>query len=137
MNEQIVLIAIAVVAAAFILRPLLRGRAPVPDARRERDAAPAAAPPASDELAELELDREMGRVSESDYVKWRGEIEAATPAPAVPDATVVAPAVDAESRAEALVRRWRDAPRPECPHCGQRPEPGAKYCSNCGTSLAA
>lgn len=133
MNEQIVLIAIAVVAAAFILRPLLRGRASVPDARRERDAAPSA----SDELAELELDREMGRVSEADYVKWRGEIEAATPDPAVPDATVVAPAVDAESRAEALVRRWRDAPRPECPNCGQRPEPGAKYCSNCGTSLAA
>ena len=130
MNEQIVLIAIAVVAAAFILRPLLRGRAPVPDARRERDTAPAAAPSASDELAELELDRAMGRVSEADYVKWRGEIEAATPAPA-------APAVDAESRAEALVRRWRDTPRPECPNCGQRPEPGAKYCSNCGTSLAA
>jgi hypothetical protein len=44
---------------------------------------------------------------------------------------------DATARAEALIRQWRDAPRPTCPNCGLRPEPAARYCSNCGTGLDA
>jgi cytochrome c-type biogenesis protein CcmI len=130
MNEQLVLIAIGVVAAAFILRPLLRGktsRSPV----KPSPSAPTAT--TSEELSELELDRAMGRVSDEDYAKWRRELEAVTPPETAP---AVAPPVDAASRAEALVRQWREAPRPVCPKCGIRPEPEARFCSNCGASLA-
>lgn len=140
MNEQIVLIAIGVVAAAFILRPLVRprGTASPREARREKaPGAPASPLPLPEELEELELDRAMGRVSEEDYQRFRAEIESAQPAVAAmeapaPDET---PPTDAEARAEALVRKWREAPRPVCPNCGERPEPAARYCSNCGTSL--
>ena len=149
MNEQLVLVGIGLVAAAFILRPLLRGRGAA-SAPVVRPAEPSPVTPASsDELAELELDRAMGRVSEEDYARWRRELEAnaapigapapdlpATPAPAPVPAPLVMPD-DATARAEALVRRFRDAPRPTCPSCGERPEAGARYCSSCGTALGA
>lgn len=126
MNEQLILIAIGVVAAAFILRPLLRGKTSRTAAKAT---SPAPASASSEELSELELDRAMGRVSDEDYAKWRRELE--VPAPPAP-----LPA-DVASRAEALVRQWRDAPRPVCPDCGIRPEAEARFCSNCGASLAS
>jgi cytochrome c-type biogenesis protein CcmI len=131
MTEQIVLIAIGGVVAAFVLRPLVRGR--------RSPAAPTKAPAVnaavSDERAELELDREMGRVSDEDYQRWRAELERATPVPAVADKVAVVVPGNATARAEALVMRWRDAPRPTCPACGVRPEPEARFCSNCGATL--
>ena len=130
MNEQLVLIAIGAVAAAFILRPLLRGKAgytsPTPSATTPNAAT-------SEQLSELELDRAMGRVSDEDFAKWRQEIETAAPPEPIPAA---APPVDVAGRAEALVRRWREAPRPVCQNCGIRPEPEARFCSNCGASLS-
>ena len=132
MNETTVLVAIGLVVVAFVLRPLLRGRGGASEPRGVRVERPVH-PTAPDELAELELDRSMGRVSEADFEKWRGELEsdiapAAEPQPAPTDAT---------ARAEALIHQWRDAPRPTCPTCGLRPEPAARYCSNCGTALDA
>ena len=130
-NELLILVVIGVVAAAFILRPLLRGRgAGVAGPRRDTTVPSVARPVASEELAELELDRAMGRVSEADFVRWRGELEPA------PDARQAEPVGDRE-RAEALVRRWRESPRARCPQCGERPEPAARFCSNCGASLGA
>jgi cytochrome c-type biogenesis protein CcmI len=139
MNEMVVVAAIGVVAAVFILRPLLRGRgsAPRPGAPREsRNVVPPAVAVASEELAELELDRAMGRVSEEDFERWRGQIEAGVvvdegrqPAATGPEPT------DAKAKVEALIRRWSEAPRPSCLNCGLRPEPEARYCSNCGASL--
>ena len=130
-NELLVLTVIGVVAAAFILRPLLRGRGGGARAPRPVKPAPSVVRPvASEELAELELDHAMGRVSEADYERWRGELEPAT------DAHQAGP-VDDRKRAEALVRRWREAPRATCPSCGERPEPEARFCSNCGASLGA
>lgn len=131
-NELLILVVIGVVAAAFILRPLLRGRG-ASAARAPRPGPRAAAvlrPAASEELAELELDRAMGRVSEADFERWRNELEPG------PDARQAEP-VDDRDRAEALVRRWREAPRAKCPKCGERPEAGARFCSNCGASLDA
>jgi cytochrome c-type biogenesis protein CcmI len=133
MTEPVVVIAIGAVVAAFVLRPLLRGKG-----ASARSAKPSTASAGgSDELAELELDREMGRVSEEDYRRWRAELERAMPAPAVADKTAVVVADTAVARAEELVRQWREAPRPSCPNCGVRPEPGARFCSNCGASLAS
>lgn len=130
-NELLILVVIGVVAAAFILRPLLRGRgASAARAPRPGPRAAVLRPAASEELAELELDRAMGRVSEADFERWRHELEP------VPDARQAEP-VDDRDRAEALVRRWREAPRAKCPKCGERPEAGARFCSNCGASLDA
>lgn len=131
-NELLILVVIGVVAAAFILRPLLRGRgAGVARAPRPGTPVPSVVRPvASEELAELDLDRAMGRVSEADFERWRSELEPA------PDARQAEP-VDDHERAEALVRRWREAPRAKCPSCGERPEPEARFCSNCGASLNA
>lgn len=132
MNETAVLVIIGVIAAAFVLRPLLRGRSRASAARGvpvDRDVHPTA----PDELAELELDRDMGRVSEADFQKWRGELEAGI----APVGEVQTAPTDARSRAEALIRQWHDAPRPTCPNCGLRPEPDARFCSNCGTALSA
>lgn len=140
MNEQLVLIAIALVVAGLILRPLIRGRRAGSALVERPDASPVTTP-GSDEMAELELDRAMGRVSEEDYARWRRELEANAPvvAPA-PVSAAPEPAGapdDATARAEALVRRFRDAPRPTCPNCGERPEAGAHFCSRCGTALTA
>lgn len=130
MNETAVLVVIGLVAAAFVLRPLLRGRGGAPGVRQE-PAGERVHPTVPDELAELELDRAMGRVSEADFEKWRREldVEAAPVAAATPTPR------DASARAEALVRQWREAPRPTCPNCGLRPEPSARYCSNCGNPV--
>lgn len=132
MTEQVVVIAIGAVVAAFVLRPLLRGRGPTARSAKPRSARASG----SDELAELELDHEMGRVSQEDYQRWRAELERATPEPAAADQTAVAMPDTSIARAEELVRQWREAPRPSCPNCGVRPEPGARFCSNCGASLS-
>ena len=133
MTEQIVLIVIGAVVAAFVLRPLVRGwRSPVAPTK-----ATVVNAGVSDERAELELDRAMGRVSEDDYQRWRAELERATPAPAAADNVAVVVPDTAVARAEDLVREWREAPRPTCPNCGVRPEPGARFCSNCGATLSA
>ena len=132
MTEQFVLMAIGLIAAAFVLRPLVRG-AGKRAGTRATPATPASLAP-SDELAELELDRAMGRVSDEDYARWRSELGDAAPRSAE---SQTAAAGDARVRAEALVRRWKDAPRPTCPDCGVRPEPEARFCSNCGALLGS
>ena len=132
MNETAVLLVLGLVAAAFVLRPLLRGRKGA-SAVRAAPAGQPVHPTAPDELAELELDRAMGRVSEADFQKWRGELESD-----IAPGDEARPQVrDTSARAEALIRQWREAPRPTCPNCGRRPEPAARYCSNCGTALSA
>ena len=132
MTEQVVLVAIGAVVAALVLRPLLRGKGS-PSAPSKASGARVGI---SDERAELELDREMGRVSEEDYQRWRAELERASPAPAVADKVAVVIPDKAVARAEDLVREWREAPRPTCPNCGLRPEPEARFCSNCGAALS-
>ena len=132
MNETAVLVAIGAAVAARRQRPLLRGRVRTSEPRGVREERPVH-PTAPDELAELELDRAMGRVSDADFEKWRGELEADLAPAGEPQPAPI----DATARAEALIRQWRDVPRPTCPNCGLRPEPAARYCSNCGTALGA
>jgi len=147
-NQVLVLIAVGVAIGAALLWPLLRGKA-APPVRGLSAASPPAAAPEVDELAELEMDRAMGRISEADFQRLRARHEAgsvavpppdeaplAAPAAVVPGPAAPAPVASGTPDAEALVRRWRDMPRPTCSRCGERPEAGARFCSNCGTSLA-
>jgi hypothetical protein len=130
MSEQSVLIAIVAVLAVFGLWLLFRGRL------TDKDPRPASSVP-SEELSELELDRAMGRISEADYARFRRELDTVTESAAPPDAPPAHDAVDVtRERAELLVRQWSAANRPVCATCGERPEPGARYCSTCGAHLA-
>jgi cytochrome c-type biogenesis protein CcmH/NrfG len=130
MSQELVLAVLGLVVAAIVFGPLIRGRTKPSAGATIKDHGPAAA--SADELAELELDHEMGRVSDADYAKWRGEF--GTIEPPAPD-EVSAQDTGAISKAEELVRRFRDQPRSRCPKCGERPEPDARFCSNCGNSL--
>jgi cytochrome c-type biogenesis protein CcmH/NrfG len=130
MSQELVLVVIGLVVAVIVFSPLMRGRTKPEAGVTVKDHGPAAA--SADELSELELDHEMGRVSDADYERWRGEI--AVPSEPVPDARNDA-VTDATSRAEALVRQFRDRPPAHCPKCGDRPEADARFCSNCGTTL--
>jgi hypothetical protein len=129
MSQELVLVVIGLVVAVIVFGPLVRGRAKPEAGAKLEDHGPAAA--SADELSELELDHEMGRVSDADYERWRGEI--AVPSESVPDARN--DPIDATSRAEALVRQFLDRPPAHCPKCGDRPEADARFCSNCGTTL--
>jgi cytochrome c-type biogenesis protein CcmH/NrfG len=132
MSQQLVLLVIGLVVAVIILRPLLKGRSTtVAPARSVRDPGPAVA--SADELAELELDHSMGRVSDADYARWRGAI--GTSVAVAPDESSDTPVADASARAEALVRQFRERPRSRCSNCGERPEVDARFCSNCGNEL--
>ena len=132
MSQELVLVIIGLVVAAIVLRPLVRTRAKPLAAPMVRDPGPAVA--SADELAELELDHAMGRVSDADYERWRGEVGAA-PAP-VPDENHDPVTTDAVVRAELLVRHFRERRAVSCAKCGERPEPDARYCSNCGSLLS-
>lgn len=147
-----VLVFLGVLAAGLVAWPLLRpaggSRSPASPGRRSLpvDDVP-------DELAELELDRAMGRVSEADYERLK--VRLAKPAPpaeggagaapagagSAPAAAVSSPAgaVSAPrgaSGAEELVRRWTEVPPARCASCGPRPEPAARFCSRCGAPVA-
>ncbi|HSA55875.1 MAG TPA: zinc ribbon domain-containing protein [Gemmatimonadaceae bacterium] len=150
MSERLLLVLLAAVVLALLSLPLLR--------RRAGDGAPARTPavpppPPDDDAAglalrEIELDREMGKLSEADYRALKARYDAAragtsaspSPVEALKPAPSGAPGQAAEpesldERAEALVRRWRDQ-TVRCPACGERPEPDARYCSRCGRVLA-
>ncbi|MBK6486259.1 MAG: zinc ribbon domain-containing protein [Gemmatimonadetes bacterium] len=104
-------------------------------------------------LDELELDRAMGKLSPADYLALRAGLERraqdalarsrlpdpqidavpAAVAAALPDEAPRALAAIAE-QAERLVHALR-GPVVACATCGPRPEPGARFCSTCGSSL--
>lgn len=162
MNAALVLIALGLAVILILAAPLLRrrdgadpGAAPLrPDAEPEPSDADAEA------LREIELDRAMGKLSEEDYLALRAQYErqmearvaerpssrggapspAAAPTPPVGGTAVDArrsgdtPPSDPEELAEWLVRRAREVTI-TCPACGVRPEPDARYCSNCGRYL--
>lgn len=159
MNQTVILLVIGAAALVAILVPLLRGgKAGGPAPTRAARPRAAEAPEVPDALAELELDHDMGRLTDEDYEALREkaladaeawsarpvgeEPVAATPAP-VPRDRKPAPRPakaarrDLDALAEEMIRRQRARPRAACPTCGDRPEPGATFCSNCGQELAA
>lgn len=135
MSESLVLWVLAAVVVALLGMPLLRRRRPSASGPERLVAGSADEDPAVLALREIELDRAMGKLSESDYTALRAKYEAAAAATTAAVPAAAPPAGALEDRAEALVRYWRER-RTECAECGVRPEPEARYCSNCGRRLA-
>jgi len=130
--------ALALGAAAIVLRPLLGDtlvEPPRPPAPPRADAAQAGAIEA---LREIEFDRATGKLSDADYAALRATYtrEALSELRARDAATAVAalPAVGAEDAVEAALRDFR-ARAPRCPEHGARPEGDARFCSDCGRFL--
>lgn len=129
-------------------------------ASRAREARPTVADALATEREELDLDRAMGKLSDADHARLVAALEArarrllaqesSTPSPPVPAATPdaeapprqsaapapVSPAssATADDEAERLIRDARGAVV-TCGTCGPRPEPGARFCSSCGSAL--
>ena len=116
----------------MVLGPLLRKAAPADRPLEPEDPAETSRGVALAALRELELDREMGKLSASDYeslkASYTAEAVAALRADAVPDI---------ESLVSARVRALSEPPPAFCSACGSRAEPDGLFCSNCGVRLAA
>ena len=151
MTNTVIFLVIAAAVAAAILIPLLR-RGPAGGQSSRPGQRPATRTrELSADLAEIELDRAMGRLSESDHADLRARYEAAdaaspvtvlAPAPPSTGDEALSPAADApvtdlDARAEAMIRTYRESGRPPCPSCGPRPEASARFCSSCGRFLVS
>jgi cytochrome c-type biogenesis protein CcmI len=120
---------LAVVALAFVLYPLFFG---VSERRRRRPEAEVQDDSPIVALREIEFDRATGKLSESDYAELKGEYSKR----ALSDLRAGRGGVAAEpsDAIEARVLEYRQTHR-ECPTCGVRPEADATYCSTCGGYL--
>ena len=157
MNPIVITATIAVVAFAFVLAPLLRRRASGGEqgrtsarASRAREMAPEN--PLPDPLEELELDRAMGKLTAGDYdalraavskegrmpdAKGRGATAQSLGMAGSQTPTAIIDSVEEselDARAEALIRAARISVV-SCATCGERPEPGATFCSHCGRGI--
>src|SRR5690606_20414338 len=121
--------ALALGALAYVLYPVFMNtgmEVPDPPPRREPDDTERAV----DALREVEFDRATGKLSDDDYAA----LKSAYTAEAV-EAMRASNAVSApDDEAEALIARYREQVV-RCPSCGERPEPAATFCSNCGRRL--
>lgn len=85
-------------------------------------------------LREIEFDRATGKLSDADYAQLKQRYtERAIAAMRAEDAGAKGAMPDDEI--EAAVLAWR-ARQPLCATCGPRPESDAVYCSTCGSYLA-
>jgi hypothetical protein len=131
--------ALAVGAAAVVLRPLLGegtvapAPTPAPSPRAPEQAS------AIEALREIEFDRATGKLSDTDYAALRetytrealAEMRASDAAGA---ATAVALPAAGDDAVEAALRDYR-ARAPRCTVHGARPEGDARFCSECGRFL--
>lgn len=139
--------ALAVLALAYVLMPLLRGAGLLEATARGPELGEEAS--AIEALREIEFDRATGKLSAEDYATLRAayapralaELEARDAAHGAGAATAMhteTPAVtSAESgdAAERLIARMKSRGM-TCPQHGARPEADAVYCSDCGRYLA-
>jgi len=125
---------LALVALAFVLHPLFREGAPMPAAPEPaRDHEPSERDRAIAALREVEFDRETGKLSESDYTALKTTYTRQALAALRAEESSAAAVPDDEVEAVILAYRARHA---ECQTCGPRPEADAAYCSSCGRYLA-
>lgn len=118
-------------ALAFVLYPLFfadEGAAQAPESR----ARPTTEDSAIVALREIEFDRATGKLSEADYTELRAQYSGR--ALSELRAKQAPPVGEPLDPIEARVRAYRMTHK-DCPTCGLRPEPDARYCSTCGTFL--
>ena len=127
---------LAVGALAFVLYPIFFG-VPRTIERVEPAKQPREGDTAVVALREIEFDRATGKLSDADYAELktrytREAIDAMRREEAQKSVAVGERPSDDEL--EAAVRAYR-ANRAKCPTCGPRPEPDAVFCSTCGRYL--
>lgn len=113
MNALIVGTLLALGALSFVLYPLLAAEPASAPPDTPRDLSPQSKNQAIDALREIEFDRATGKLSDADY----DELKA--------------------SYTSAAITAMRASGGVYCERCGARPEPDAKFCSNCGRALRA
>lgn len=118
----------------LVLEPLLRPQVPRPPALEPEDPLETRRGQSLAALKELDFDREMGKLSDEDYATLRATYTAEALA-ALRAEEPAATAID--DPAEALIARARGASGTACADCGPRPEPDARFCSECGGALGA
>jgi hypothetical protein len=124
---------LALAALAFVLSPLFNVARPRPAVAPRANREPTRSERAIAALREIEFDRETGKLSDSDYATLKAEdTQEALAAMRAQDA---AAAVVGDDEVEAAILAYRQS-SPVCPDCGPRPEPDAIYCSDCGRFLA-
>lgn len=122
--------ALALGALAYVLYPVFinAGGVPAPAPPLEPDDAQRAVAA----LREVEFDRATGKLSDEDYAALKSSYTAeAVQAMRASEGGAVSDDV-----AEAYIQRYRGQVA-TCPDCGERPEPAAVFCSNCGRRLVA
>lgn len=133
---------LAVGALAFVLYPIFFAAPRTPAAPPLRKANERES--AVDALREIEFDRATGKLSDDDYSELKtrytsqaivamrrqqDNVEGATPV-----ASALSPDAPSDDEIEEAVRAFRREQQ-GCPTCGPRPEPDARFCSNCGRYL--
>lgn len=121
---------LALGALAFVLYPIFADAGAGPP-QPVISSEPTDVERAVDALREVEFDRATGKLSDPDYARLKAAYTA--------DAVLAMRSDEASGpqgdAAEALIERYRRA-EVDCPNCGERPELGAAFCSNCGQRLA-
>ncbi|HEU4630305.1 MAG TPA: zinc ribbon domain-containing protein [Gemmatimonadaceae bacterium] len=126
---------LALAALAVVLYPLFAHSGELPVRRAVAPAVEQGEENAVEVLREIEFDRATGKLSDADYAALRARYtERALAELRARDSAAALAALPVEDAAEAEVRRQR-ARLAECPTCGPRPEPDALYCSDCGRFL--
>lgn len=149
MGLTIAIIALTVGTVFYVIQPVLTGRsAPLDRRSDEPSEIEARKRVALLALRDVEYDFATGKLDDGDYQQLRGELatealeamrleEAATSPGSAPDSGDTATA--ARDAIEEEIARYRAALKAgtACPECRQVNEPGSRFCSNCGFSLAA
>lgn len=133
MLEVVLAGALGVAVVLLLLAPLLTGARREPELLEPLPVEETRRGQALLALKDLEFDHATGKISDEDYGDLRSRFTGDALSVLRREAVDPAAALVAERRA---VLEGRAAPRGACPSCGPRPEPDARYCSDCGAALA-
>ncbi|MGH2520862.1 MAG: zinc ribbon domain-containing protein [Anaerolineales bacterium] len=131
-------VALLLLVGAFVARPLLQRVDANAKRQTERDKLEAEREVVLTALRELDFDHATGKVGEEDYAAQRAVLVAQ--GVALLKQLDALPSPEAELEAEVRAARSklprRASTSPTCPNCGHPPQPGDRFCVNCGTPLA-
>ncbi|OGO71180.1 MAG: hypothetical protein A2Z37_07040 [Chloroflexi bacterium RBG_19FT_COMBO_62_14] len=155
LGSLLVILAVFVIAAAFIARPLVEGHgSEIGPEERRISALKAERDQVLDSILEIEMDQAMGKLSPEDFQAQRGlmvgrgaallkelaGLEDRGPAPSgsgLDGAGNVAAWAERELEAEVMRLRRAGASTSEgfCGQCGEPVRAGDRFCTHCGASL--